>query len=210
MECAYFWNLDPSSSSLFLFSSSSSSPSLSLSSPFFSSLQILSFLSMSGPFAVAPSLLTLPTELLLQILTYLPYPTYHLLHRTHPCFRDLITPSAIRKHILTANQIDLLASEPVLPSNIYPCYICMRALSSSRFSLSSRKDDRVHAGSKALKRFCVDCGAKARLYFPGQQIEMDDGVAKICRHCLKFVRGGKIELGSSCRGHEERGRPRSL
>ena len=158
---------------------------------------------MLRPFSLTPSLLGLPTELLLQILSYLPYPTYFLLYRTHPYFRDLITPSAFRNHILTANQIDLLASEPVLPSNIYPCYICLRALSSSRFSLSSRKDDRAHAGSKAPERFCVDCGAKSRLYFPGQQIAMDDGVAKICRHCLKFVRGGRIERGSSCEGHEE-------
>ena len=160
---------------------------------------------MSQPSLPTPSLLTLPTELLLQILTYLTYPTYILLQRTHPYFRDLITPSTLRNHILTANQIDLLASEPLLPSDIYPCYICLRALPSSRFSLSSRKDDRAHAGSKALKRFCVDCGAKARLYFPGQHIEMDDGVAKICQHCLKFVRGGKIELGSTCKGHKQRG-----
>lgn len=162
---------------------------------------------MSQPSTLTPSLLTLPTELLLQILTNLPYPTFFLLKRTHPYFRDLITPSAFRSHVLTANHIDLLASEPLLPSNIYPCYICLRALPSSRFSLSSRKDDRAHAGSKALKRFCVDCGAKARVYFPGQQIEMDDGLAKICQHCLKFIRGGKIELGSSCKGHEERAGP---
>lgn len=82
-----------------------------------------------------------------------------------------MTLSAFCSHIVTANQIDLQASKPVLTSNIHPCYTNLRALPSSRSSLSSDKDDRVHPSSRAPRRLCIDCGG---MYSPDQQIEMNE------------------------------------
>ncbi|KAA6406593.1 MAG: hypothetical protein FRX48_09648 [Lasallia pustulata] len=62
--------------------------------------------------APAPSLLSLPTELLVQILTYLDHPTFQILAGTHERFQSLIDfvkarettpPSEIREQLIHAS-----------------------------------------------------------------------------------------------------------
>lgn len=90
----------------------------------------------------------------------LPYWTFFLLHRTHSYFQGLITPPAFGNHILIANQIDPLASEPVLPSDIWRYGPATSIIPASSFLLAFQPQRaqrrRNRADSKVLKRAYVD------------------------------------------------------
>ena len=127
-------------------------------------------------------LLSLPTELQLQILSETSYPSLFVLQRTHPVFRNLIVPAALRSQLLAAEHSN------EIPRRRYVCYVCVRVLPRSCFSDNSRRTPKGIAGKDAHKRFCISCGVKDNRYTPGQAVVVDGISGVICRVCRKVLR----------------------
>lgn len=110
-------------------------------------------------------LLTLPTELKLHIISYLPRersPILACLRRTHTSFLNLIPKSKIRSdipHYTLCSQ--LLETEMhysyLLPIDHYPCYSCAAVLSVQNFHPNSTQRDYVIGGARAYARSCSQC-----------------------------------------------------
>ena len=132
----------------------------------------------SGPKPLAP-LQALPTELKLQIISYIPdkedpEPTLIILRRTHRTFRDIIRPAPygppvpFNTTLREARKNRLLQAEHkyphLIPRNMLPCYRCLCVLDHLKFDLL---EGEMPGGGRtkflgyreAHTRFCSRCVA---------------------------------------------------
>lgn len=113
--------------------------------------------------------LALPTELKLQIISYLPQhksPSLVCLRRTHTSFRDIIPQSDIRSKpslfLLRSQLLDTeLNHSYLLLHHCYPCYRCTAVLPFQDFHPWMVQCNLVLGGACAYYRFCYRCGFKS-------------------------------------------------
>ena len=112
-----------------------------------------------------PPLLLLPSELKLQVISYLGHdssPNLACLRRTHRSFRNIIPKSDLRPKsppfLLKSQLLDTELNHPyLLPVHHYPCYRCNEVLPADDF-YPWMLELNVVGGECASKRFCLNCG----------------------------------------------------
>ena len=115
-----------------------------------------------------PLLLALPTELKLQIISYLPYdksPNLACLRRTHRSFCDIIPKSNVYSKapafLLRSQLLDTELNHPyLLPLYHYPCYRYIAVLASQKFIARLVQHTFVIGGAYAYYRLCKRCAFK--------------------------------------------------
>ena len=134
----------------------------------------------------SPSLVTLPVELKLEIISYLPhdeYPTRACLRRTHPSFFHIIPKSDIRSRLaLTKFADQLLETELeyayLFPPEHYPCYLCVRVLPLGAFDGTVEDPDQdTKLGDL---RCCHDCRRLDNVIYKRSFVELLRWIAFKC------------------------------
>ncbi|OCL11347.1 hypothetical protein AOQ84DRAFT_191929 [Glonium stellatum] len=170
-------------------------------------------LSLSGPAlssAPPPSLLTLPTELQLEIISYLAFPGSFHLGQTCMYFHALI-PTPDLPALLIAEQFD-----GARELNIFVCPVCMRLRGPGKFADNFRKGPWGRDGNKRQLRFCIECstrppeGVDPKLrYKKGESWTRFGMVYVKCKACLMVKRGAKERMHCEvCAACWERGKGR--
>ncbi|KAJ0418531.1 hypothetical protein BJY00DRAFT_314897 [Aspergillus carlsbadensis] len=142
-------------------------------------------------------LLTLPPELHLLILTYLPFPSRTHLALTCTYFHNLIPPMT-HTELLAAESTEFATTR-----DLYACRYCLRLRHSSAFGDRMLHRRRGRRGKSAGRRFCVECGLRPRgggeaRYGPGAKVVRGGVVFVVCRVCGGFGEVG-VDGGDECR-----------
>lgn len=123
------------------------------------------------------TLLSLPTELLFDIVDNLELPVKTNLGSTNRRFKEVIkTPSLD----------DFLAAEAsnwARERNLYTCKGCVRFRRLQEFADNMRKGKRCRNGPEAHVRLCLHCGVAGGLYSAGCQIVICSKPHVLCRIC---------------------------
>ncbi|OAX83087.1 hypothetical protein ACJ72_02558 [Emergomyces africanus] len=176
-------------------------------------------LKSSGP----PSLLDLPSELHLQLMSWLNFRDLQMLRATNSYFRNLpsdVEIARIRRDyvadLVCAEMEEVTESATNAPSTFgnnteYPtcfrslthppspqsltCYSCLRRLPIHSFSSTQTTRRRAKGHADASKRFCANCALRLHKWEPGITLSFTYGEAVYCRRCreLKILRKGAVE-----------------
>jgi hypothetical protein len=153
--------------------------------------------------------ITLPTELQLNVIFQLDFPTFQKLRATSTYFRNLL--SAAETARIRAAYVDSLVAEEreeeaaiaaaearcklageksnethgSSVADSLMCYTCLKRHPTSCFSLAQKMRKRSRGHRDAAKRFCVHCGVHENKWVPGMTLDFGRGVGTIiyCRRC---------------------------
>ncbi|KAL4802014.1 hypothetical protein BDV18DRAFT_148056 [Aspergillus unguis] len=129
-------------------------------------------------------LLGLPTELYLQIVTYLDFPGRIALSQTNTRFRSIIkverrpTPEQRRSFICAAECWPRYNDK-------YSCSRCTKLLARSSFADNQLQGPRAKGHAERHRRFCLDCGVRHGIYGFDQTITVNGNTHYICGVCFK-------------------------
>ena len=136
----------------------------------------------------APSLLTLPIEIQLQIIDLLPFPTVQNLTAVHPHFCSTIDLDAIRTATHSADILhELWLTTRTKPYHQGPkvCCECLRLRPNNKFSPKIRNRRIRYWGASG---FCIDCGIK-RSGVPDIWCKKCEEVPEVEADCGRFPHG---------------------
>ncbi|PGH07496.1 hypothetical protein GX51_01797 [Blastomyces parvus] len=158
----------------------------------------------------SPSLLDLPSEIHLQLMSWLNFRDLQMLRATNSYFRNL--PSDIEVARIRRDYVaDLVRAETkevaesaasasaTFPSNSIDdngrstspqrltCYSCLRYLPIHSFSTTQTTRRRGKGHADASKRFCVTCALRLRKWEPGITLSFSWGEAVYCRRCRNLM-----------------------
>jgi hypothetical protein len=101
------------------------------------------------------TLLNLPTEIHLAIISHLEFPETQFLRHSCHAFSTLIPAISSLDDLLTAEKW-----EGAQTLNLFTCAVCMRLRISGKFADAHRKGPFGREGRNREKRFCIDWGMK--------------------------------------------------
>ncbi|CAJ2507321.1 Uu.00g085070.m01.CDS01 [Anthostomella pinea] len=134
--------------------------------------------------ACQPTLIGLPPEMKAEIVTHLE-------------FRDTISLKSTCKqfyHAVPALNMDgLIAAErkkSAHDNDLWACSVCLRVRKGEHFA-DTQRNKRSKLGSKANKRFCIECGTKIQSngtsrYLPGSLIFNKGRIYVVCPKCKRW------------------------
>ncbi|EEH09407.1 conserved hypothetical protein [Histoplasma capsulatum G186AR] len=153
------------------------------------------------------SLLDLPSELHLQLMSWLDFRDIQMLRATNSYFRHLPSDTQIARirrdyvaDLVSAEMKEVAesaanaASTPASndtssddASQRLTCYSCLRHLLIHAFSRTQMTRRRGKGHADASKRFCVDCALRLHKWEPGISLSFSWGDAVYCRRCRGLV-----------------------
>ncbi|EEP81177.1 predicted protein [Uncinocarpus reesii 1704] len=157
----------------------------------------------------APSLIDLPTDIHVQLVSYLDFRDLQMLRATSTYFRSLFSESEITKarrdyiQALQQKEVDevLMDQERKLsvqtlgavPENNEPdlrltCYTCLRLLSTQNFADTQVMRRRRKGHADAWKRFCNECAIQENRWEPGITLSFQRRTMIYCRRCRAIRR----------------------
>ncbi|EEH22052.1 hypothetical protein PABG_04263 [Paracoccidioides brasiliensis Pb03] len=164
------------------------------------------------------SLLDLPSELHIQLLSWLNFRDLQMLRATNSYFRNLPSEAEIarirRSYLsdLARAEIEEVARSTTLTLSRFSaneadnktkfispqrltCYSCLRDLPIRAFSSTQTTRRRGKGHADAAKRFCADCALRLHKWEPGITLSFSWGEAVYCRRCreLKPLRENETE-----------------
>ncbi|KAL4872843.1 hypothetical protein BDV12DRAFT_161605 [Aspergillus spectabilis] len=145
------------------------------------------------------TLLTLPPELHLLIITHLPFPSSVSLKLTCTYFHATIPP------LTTSQLLKIEESTFAINQDLYACRYCRRLRPGYKFADRMKKKGRGRRGHDSEKRFCVECGLQPRgergeaRYSRGAQVIIQGVFHVLCIECGKFVVGMRVRC-KECMG----------
>ncbi|KKZ66154.1 hypothetical protein EMCG_08110 [[Emmonsia] crescens] len=164
------------------------------------------------------SLLDLPSELHLQLMSWLNFRDLQMLRATNSYFRNLPSDAEVARirrdyvaDLVRAEMEEVAvsatnASSTSLSSDIdddiespslqrLTCYSCLRHLPIDSFSSTQTTRRRGKGHADASKRFCANCALRLHKWEPGITLSFSWGEAVYCRRCreLKPLRASAAE-----------------
>ena len=138
-----------------------------------------------------PSLLYLPLELMLEIISCLSPTSLAELRLTHTLFTSLISKADVQR-----SRLEWVETNYAYPSprSHYACYTCLRLLPTHNFCDDSKTGMKSTGGRFMQKRFCLDCGVEKNLYPKGAPVPIGGRYRSPCQHCGHFFFGRENEL----------------
>lgn len=137
--------------------------------------------------------LTLPPELHVLIVEYLPICDVLQLRLTCGYLYDLIPPPSLDQ-LLLAESTDWARLR-----DVYTCRYCLRLRPACKFADRMLRRRRGRSGRDCAKRFCIECGLRPRegtaRYGPGAQITVQGAFFVLCISCQRFQPGARDRLG---------------
>ncbi|KAI9681532.1 MAG: hypothetical protein M1817_002816 [Caeruleum heppii] len=153
-----------------------------------------------------PSLATVPAEIYERINILLPYRSAWSLARTSKHFYALSQvdpPSTFFKAPKDSNIDTLLAlrrdlicqlKEELVPPHYEPCFQCRRFRPGDEFDRGQQMTSELDSS-----RYCLDCGVRANIYYPGQHIRWGYGATEAIRRKLYYCTlCRKIQQAQGC------------
>jgi hypothetical protein len=104
---------------------------------------------------LTPTLVGLPTELQLMVISYLTLSTSQNLRATCRYFHALFPPQDTVRALLSLEK-----SRAAQEENVFTCVVCVRLRAAGKFADASRKGPWNTKGDKRETRFCIQCGVK--------------------------------------------------
>ncbi|KAL5364282.1 hypothetical protein BJX96DRAFT_157081 [Aspergillus floccosus] len=137
----------------------------------------------------AVRLLDLPTEIHLQIISYLGYPSCLALSQTSSFFRSMI---AVGKPLTSEQKLSFLctAENWTRYKGRFSCSRCLKLRLRAAFADKQVKAKRAKGHAESDRRFCLDCGIKKRIYQPGQMIDINGITHFVCGLCRQMCGSG--------------------
>lgn len=141
------------------------------------------------------SFMLLPTDIHVQLLSYLNYRDLQMLRATHPYFRALFSDIEIdrtRHAYVKALQRKEEQEVRLYGSVFHPdddrltCYSCLRCLQPSSFADTQTTGRRRKGHTDAWKRFCTECAIRGNKWEPGILLEFNQQPMVYCRRCRKI------------------------
>lgn len=151
------------------------------------------FTTTSHPQHATLSLLDLPRELHIELLSFLDFRDLQMLRATNTYFRDLPSDTEIAR--IRAASVAVLHNQELEEYsntsdseafNYLNCYCCLRRRHIHHFTTTQTSRRRRKGHADCLKRFCADCALAKNKWEPGIMLTFNYGMVVYCRGCRKL------------------------
>ena len=118
--------------------------------------------------AAPPSLVNIPAEIHCAIFERMAVQSLLALSQTNRLFNEICDPRHLRRSeflswlMRTEKQTNL--------GDYVACYYCLRMRPKIDFAVNQTRRKRRKGFCDAIKRFCIDCGFKDKMYCPGNKV----------------------------------------
>lgn len=172
------------------------------------------------------SLLCLPPELLVRIISYCDYPSTVALSLTCRILHGRVPPSQHRRYDMKdlleierwpcydgAADAEGQLKQAIFTRDYFACHLCLRIRATTKYSNAMMKEKRgkhrlssSDTSNRGSTRFCIDCGIRIGRYIPGTVFSFggyrSGGLADTIGGgyglvCLKCHHFGRVEWGST-------------
>lgn len=145
-----------------------------------------------------PSLMNLPSDLHVYLLSFLDFRTLQMLRATSIYFHELPTDAEIQRarteYVRTLQRLEVeevkqsirddgTTSSPPLNEQYLTCYTCFRRRPITAFTNTQITRRRTKGHADAYKRFCKDCAIREDKWEPGIILSFPDRETIYCRRC---------------------------